>query len=729
MNEILCITSYPPRECGIATFSDDLINAIQDKFGESYSMRVCAIESKLEKHAYPPIVKYVLDTSVAAEFTSLAEKINKDSAIDLVCIQHEFGLFSEQKESFPIFLESLHKPIVIVFHTVLPHPLDKLRSDLQRIARSCSAFVVMTHASARILREHYQIPEDRIHVIPHGTHLVSQMDRRKLKERYGLNGRQVLSTFGLLSPGKSIETTLEALPAIIRKNPSVLFLIIGKTHPTILKTEGDTYRKMLENKVKELKLENHVRFINLYLKLRVLLEYLQLTDIYLFTSCDRNQAVSGTFVYALSCGCPIIATPIPHALELLTDNTGIIFDFKDASQLAESTNRLLNHKQQQVQMRINNLQKMAATTWPNAAIAYASLFSKEIDTATPLRYSLPPFNIDHIKRMSRGFAMVQFAKGNRPDINTGYTIDDNARALVAICQTYEITQDQSCGKLIKTYLDFIQFCAQPDGHFLNYVDKSCSFTPQNQATGLEDCNGRTVYALGYYISQSDKYSFGWPIEPILSIFKRAFPMISQLQSPRGIAFCLKGLAHYHQKYPSTEVDQLIRSLADKLVACYEANAEKEKWMWFEPYLTYDNSVLPESLVYAYQITQDERYRNIARESFDFLLGEVFEDHQIHIISNQGWHIKNQEKHIYGEQPIDVAGTVIALNTFYHLFKEERYQRLKEEAFYWFLGNNHLHQIIYNPTTGGCYDGLEEHNINLNQGAESSVCYLLARVTL
>lgn len=284
MNEILCITSYPPRECGIATFSDDLINAIQDKFGESYSMRVCAIESKLEKHAYPPIVKYVLDTSVAAEFTSLAEKINKDSAIDLVCIQHEFGLFSEQKESFPIFLESLHKPIVIVFHTVLPHPLDKLRSDLQRIARSCSAFVVMTHASARILREHYQIPEDRIHVIPHGTHLVSQMDRRKLKERYGLNGRQVLSTFGLLSPGKSIETTLEALPAIIRKNPSVLFLIIGKTHPTILKTEGDTYRKMLENKVKELKLENHVRFINLYLKLRVLLEYLQLTDIYLFTS-------------------------------------------------------------------------------------------------------------------------------------------------------------------------------------------------------------------------------------------------------------------------------------------------------------------------------------------------------------------------------------------------------------------------------------------------------------
>ena len=262
----------------------------------------------------------------------------------------------------------------------------------------------------------------------------------------------------------------------------MLFLIIGKTHPTILKTEGDTYRKMLENKVKELKLENHVRFINLYLKLRVLLEYLQLTDIYLFTSCDRNQAVSGTFVYALSCGCPIIATPIPHALELLTDNTGIIFDFKDASQLAESTDHLLNHKQQQVQMRINNLQKMAATAWPNAAIAYASLFSKEIDTATPLRYSLPPFNIDHIKRMSRASPWYNSQKATVPT-STPVTRLMTTHGLVAICQTYEITQDQSCGKLIKTYLDFIQFCAQPDGHFLNYVDKSCSFTPQNQATG------------------------------------------------------------------------------------------------------------------------------------------------------------------------------------------------------------------------------------------------------
>nr|WP_320059232.1 glycosyltransferase [uncultured Bacteroides sp.] len=727
MKEIVCISTYPPRECGIATFSHDLIRAIQYKFGNSYSIRVCALESTLEKHTYPDIVKYILNTSEAAAYVAMADKINQDAEISLVLIQHEFGLFIEQKEEFVQFVKSVSKPVIIVFHTVLSKPKHLLKDYIGQLTDACSAIIVMTQTSSLILKEEYHVDGDKIEVIPHGTHLVSHRDKRSLKEKYDVAGRIVLSTFGLLSPGKSIETTLEALPEIVKKNPSVLFLIIGKTHPTIIKTEGEIYREKLKAKVLKLGLSESVRFVNSYLETTVLLEYLQLTDIYLFTSCDPNQAVSGTFVYALSCGCPIIATPIPHALELLKDESGILFDFKDAAQLAKATNKLLLNDRLRGEMRITGLQKTAATAWENSAIAHARLFNKTLEHPEPLIYSLPPINAKHIKNMSRNFAMVQFAEGNRPDLSTGYTLDDNARALMALCQFYAETKDESCEKYIKRYLNFMTYCLQPDGSLLNYVDKDLVFTPQNQEVGLEDSNGRAICALGYFLSLGDNFPDAWVMEATQTL-KQTFVIIPSLQSPRSMAFVIKGLCNYYSKDPSTEVLSLIRLLADKLVGLYSLSADGD-WRWFEAYLTYDNSVLPESLLYAYLATGNNRYKEIAKESFDFLLSKTFAEHQIKVVSNQGWLLKEKKERRFGEQPIDVAGTVIALSTFYDVFKVEEYLTKQKDAFNWFLGNNHLHQIVYNPATGGCYDGLEEHNINLNQGAESSVCYLMARLCM
>jgi glycosyltransferase involved in cell wall biosynthesis len=727
MKEIVCISTYPPRECGIATFSHDLIRAIQYKFGNSYSIRVCALESTLEKHTYPDIVKYILNTSEAAAYVAMADKINQDAEISLVLIQHEFGLFIEQKEEFLQFVKSVSKPVIIVFHTVLSKPKHLLKDYIGQLTDACSAIIVMTQTSSRILQEEYHVDGDKIEVIPHGTHLVSHRDKRGLKEKYDVAGRIVLSTFGLLSPGKSIETTLEALPEIVKKNPSVLFLIIGKTHPTIIKTEGEIYREKLKAKVLKLGLSESVRFVNCYLDTPVLLEYLQLTDIYLFTSCDPNQAVSGTFVYALSCGCPIIATPIPHALELLKDESGILFDFKDAAQLAKATNKLLLNDRLRGEMRITGLQKTAATAWENSAIAHALLFKKTLEHPEPLIYSLPPINAKHIKNMSRNFAMVQFAEGNRPDLETGYTLDDNARALMALSQFYAETKDESCEKYIKRYVNFMTYCLQPDGSLLNYVDKELAFTPQNQEVLLEDSNGRAICALGYFISLGDKFPNSWVMEAIQTL-KQTFVIIPSLQSPRSMAFVIKGLCNYYSKYPSTEVLSLIRLLADKLIGLYSLSADGD-WRWFEAYLTYDNSVLPESLLYAYLATEDNRYKEIAKESFDFLLSKTFAEYQIKVVSNQGWLLKEKKERRFGEQPIDVAGTVIALSTFYDVFKVDEYLSKQKDAFNWFLGNNHLHQIVYNPATGGCYDGLEEHNINLNQGAESSVCYLMARLCM
>jgi glycosyltransferase involved in cell wall biosynthesis len=734
MKEILCLTTYPPRECGIATFSVDLIQAIHTKFGNSYTIKVCALESKEEKHAYSDAVKYKLDTSEASDYLRIAETVNHNDNISLVLIQHEFGLFAEQENAFLQLVETITKPVIVVFHTVLAHPEEANKQYLQKMITACSSVVVMTRTSAQILQNDYETEPDKINIIPHGTHLVSHLDKKKLKEKYNTPGRFVLTTFGLLSSGKSIETTLDALPAIIKENPTVLFLIIGKTHPTVLKTEGEKYREMLKAKIEELGITKSVRFVNLYLDLPVLLEYLQLTDIYLFTSSDPNQAVSGTFVYAMSCGCPIVATPIPHALELLKNNSGIIFDFKNSEQLSNAANRLLGNEKMRSRMRIGGLQKIASTAWENSAISYALLFNKKIGQKKSLVYSLPPINTTHIKRMSRNFAMIQFSKGNRPDIRTGYTLDDNARALMALCRarglnplSNSLSANLLYDEYIRKYLHFIRYCQQADGSFLNYVNKEFQFTAQNQETGLEDSNGRAIMALGYFISLAGKFPDIWTSDAV-EIFRKAIATIDSLPAPRSIAFVLKGLCYYYRAYPQEIVARIINLQADKLVAYYKLN-KTHNWSWFETTLTYDNSILPESLLHAAIATKNAEYKAIAEESFKFLLGKTFTEGQIKVISNQGWLHKEGEGNKFGEQPVDVAGTVIALNTFYTEFKTPDYLTKQTTAFSWFLGNNHLHQIIYNPATGGCYDGLEENNINLNQGAESTVSYLMARLAL
>lgn len=727
MKEILCITTYPPRECGIATFSDDLIRSIHQKFGQSYSVKVCAIESASEQHTYSSIVKYRLNTSEAPAFKLLADTISQDSEVALILIEHEFGLFKENEAEFQTMLKSINKPIILVFHTVLSKPEATLREYVRQISSVCQTIVVMTHVSSLILQQQYEIDVGRIMVIPHGTHLVSHQDKKTLKEKYSVAGRRILSTFGLLSAGKSIETTLDALPSIISKNPTVLFLIIGKTHPSVVKAEGEKYREMLEAKVAALNLGDHVRFVNAYLELPVLLEYLQLTDVYLFTSSDPNQAVSGTFVYALSCGCPIIATPIPHALELLSDHSGLIFDFKNSVQLAQATNRLLANENLRSKMRVTGLQKIMATAWENSAIAHILLFQKSIENAEALHYCLPPINTAHIRRMSQHFGIIQFSKGNCPDIKTGYTLDDNARALTATCEAFNLKGEGALKKHIRGYLNFIAYCQREDGSFLNYVDSNRNFTTQNQDVGLDDSNGRAIYALGNFIAYGDALPKQWALDA-QQVFMRALPRLHTILSPRSIAFILKGLCDYSIKYSSPEVFALIGLLADRLMSYYMQHVSP-KWQWFEASLTYDNSVLPESLLYAYRTIGGEQYKEIAKESFDFLLSLIFTEEHINVVSNDGWLLKGKESKRYGEQPIDVSSVVMVLSTFYDVLRNPAYLTRRTNAFNWFLGNNHLHQIIYNPATGGCYDGLEEHNVNMNQGSESTVCYLLARLTM
>ena len=725
--EILFVTSYPPRECGIATYSQDLIKAINHKFGNSLSIKVCALESGEANFTYPGEVKYVLKTSVAADYEKLTEKINHNNRIKLVLIQHEFGLFNAQENAFLQFIFELSKPVVLVFHTVLPHPDELLKQKIKSLTAICQSIIVMTNSSAEILTNEYGVSREKISVIAHGTHLVPHLNEQFLKLKYGLKGRKVLATFGLLSAGKGIDTTLEALPAIVEKCPEVMFLVMGKTHPEVVKSDGEQYRDMLEQKVREYGLENHVRFINKYLALPELLEYLQLTDIYLFTANDPNQAVSGTFAYAMSCGCPIISTPIPHAKEVLSIDTGIIFDFKNSEQLAANVIRLLSDNQLRRTMSVNALQKIVSTAWENSAVAHAMLLGKIAKGTMKIQYNIPAINLSHLQKMTTDTGIIQFAKINQPDIESGYTLDDNTRALIAECMYYKLSRDGKCLYYIQKYLSFIKYCQQPGGSFLNYVDKEDHFTDQNYQVNLDDANGRAVWALGYLMSMVDLL----PSKMLLEadrILEKAIPYLSRIRSTRAMAFAIKGLYYYQHTMKSTEKLLLIKTFASRLVQMYKHESEPG-WEWFEGYLTYANSILPEAMLYSYLLTGDLIYKESAVASLNFLLTHIFKGDRIEVISNRKWFKKGEVRGQFGEQPIDVAYTIMTLGKFYEVFAEEETRKKMFNAFNWFLGENRLHQIVYNPCTGGCYDGLEESSVNLNQGAESTISYLMARLTI
>jgi len=723
--EILFITSYPPRECGIATYSQDLISALNNQFSNTFSSSICALESDTEQHIYKQKPKRILNTDSRNSYAKAAFQINKDENIKLVVMQHEFGFFDKREAEFKLFFNSITKPIVFVFHTVLPNPDDSLNTKVKDIAAIASSIVVMTSNAAGILVNEYDVPDYKITVIPHGTHLVPPLERKKLKYKYQLSHRKVLSTFGLLGSSKSIETTLDALPSVIKSHPDVLFLVLGKTHPSVVKQDGESYRNMLEEKVKALHLENHVRFVNEYLQLPILLEYLQLSDIYLFTSKDPNQAVSGTFSYAVSCGCPVISTPIPHAKEVLGKRNGILIDFENPILLTDAILTLLNNETLRASISSNNLHQMASTAWQNSAIAHAQLFKKLTLGAIQLDYKIPVINLKHIKKMTTHFGMIQFCKMANPNLDSGYTLDDNARALIVLCQHYEMFQDKKDLDLVNTYLEFIKFCMLPNGLFLNYVNEKKQFTTQNVSENMDDSNGRAVWALGYVCSLTNVL----PIhvtkeaEKLLAL---ALSQVEKIHSTRAMAFIIKGL--YYQN--SEENKNLMTVIADRLVQMYRHEKTKN-WHWFENYLTYGNSVLAEAMLCAYLRTNNPEYKTIANESFGFLLSEIFVDGNIKVISNKGWHMKDQKKEttLGGEQPIDVAYTIVALEKFYNTFQKDEYKLKAIIAFNWFLGANHLHQIIYNPRTGGCYDGLEESNVNLNQGAESTISYLMARLAI
>ncbi|MDR7370029.1 glycosyltransferase [Flavobacterium aquidurense] len=725
-SKILFLSTFPPTQCGIATYTQDTIKGITDVFGKSITCEICELVDKPKAN---PTQAFTLNTKNKEEYAKVAEQINADKSVKLVHIQHEFGLFGGNYGDYLLdFLNVIKKPLTYTFHSVIQNPNNELKTFVKLLLSYSNSVFVMTNQSKEILMRDYDIKDEVITCVPHGTHIVIYETPDQAKQKFDIQDRKVLSTFGLLGEGKNIETGLKALPKIIENTPNVLYLIIGKTHPNLIIDGVDAYRDKLEGIVKDLKLENNVRFINQYLDTNELLDYLKATDVYLFTSKDPNQAVSGTFSYAMSCACPMVASKIPHTLEVLTSDCGILVDIGDVNQFAEQTIKLLDDDNLREDMGINAFTKMRASSWENVAITHMNTYKTLMENTSEIKFSYPSIQLKHIKKLTTDLGIIQFSKISIPDLESGYTLDDNARALIAFCMHYKLTKDKDDLPYILIYLDFIERCQKPKGNFINYVDQeNREHIEQNAEVNLEDSNARALWALGTVVSHTD-------ILPE-SISKKAAKVLlnslkwaETIQSPRSIGFATKGLYLYHTAVPNLYVAAIINKLNAKLLSNYEIHASSD-WKWFENYLTYGNGVLPESMLYAYLVTNKPIYKKVAIESLDFLMSKMFIDKNFKVISNNGWLHRDTEPKEYGEQPIDVSYTIQTLNSFYNAFGTPEYKAKMKMAFNWFLGKNHLNQIMYNPISGGGYDGLEKENVNLNQGAESTVCYLTARLLM
>ncbi|PJE51185.1 MAG: hypothetical protein COV29_02840 [Candidatus Yanofskybacteria bacterium CG10_big_fil_rev_8_21_14_0_10_36_16] len=721
---VVYISSYPPRECGIATFTQDLAIAFDKKYNPVIRTGVIALnERPTTFYNYNPKVWGYVVASEINDYVALAKELNHNKKIKVVNIQHEFGLFGGSWGDYIVpFLQVIEKPVVITLHSVLPNPDDHLKKTMELIARNAEALIVMNQLSKETLESDYDIPGRKIFLVPHGIPQTSFESTEKSKEQYGLQGKTVLSTFGLLSPNKGVEHTIRALPPIVKKHPNLIYLVLGITHPIVRGHSGESYRNFLMKEVKKLKLENNVKFYNKYLTLEEIVDYLKATDIYICSANDVGQSVSGTLSYAMGCGRPIVSTRSVYAKYLINKDSGILVNPGKHREISRAILKLLSDPKRLKEMNKEAYEITRPMTWPNVATSYFKIYKKFADLE-PEENKLPEINLGHTMHLTDKFGMIQFAKYSKPELRHGYTLDDNARALIAAAMYYEIEPKPETLKLIKTYLKFIKYVQRGSGTFANVVSRH----KNKDRAKDEDVQGRAVWALGYI--SSCNFLPEEIRDRAETMLDKIIPHANNLESPRAMAFSMVGLYHYMKRYPQKTARIIFSDLAETLFKQYKKHSTHD-WKWFENYFTYSNSKLAEVMFYAYEVTGKKKFLKVAKESLAFLSQVTTEKNgQYWPIGQNGWYFKNKQRSFFDQQPEDTASMVQTKVVAYETTKNKRYLQEAFSIFNWFLGKNHLGQMVYDETTGGCYDGIHQNRINLNQGAESTVSYLLARLAL
>jgi len=725
---IVYLATFPPRQCGIATFTADLTNAIDQIFGPSVKSKIVAMNlTEVSRFPYPDKVILQISQPCEKDYVNAANKLNQIDEVKLVNIQHEFGIFGGKNGAhLLLFLEKLQKPVVTTLHTVLPSPDERMRNIVQTIMKYSKGIIVMTHSSKEILVRDYGLDSDRVQVIPHGIHNISYRTNKHAKSILGISHKLTLSTFGFLNPGKGIEYVIDALPPVVAKFPNVRFLVAGVTHPVVLEQEGENYRNFLIKKVYELGLNDYVSFYNTYLNLNDLLGFLEATDVYLSTSLNPNQTVSGTLSYALGSGRPVISTAFAQAKQDITNEVGILIDFKNPRAFTDAIIKLLGSDELRLRMGKNAYFRTRHMTWENVALSYLKYFSQFVPELIREQRKLPPIKLTHLAKLTDDFGIIQFANLTEPDLSSGYTLDDNARALIVATLHYKKFRIHSSLKLASIYLNFLSGVAKPDGHFDNYINSNRAIDEQkNRQENLEDANARALYAIA--LVSTTKQIPKRLRRQAHFLFEQSFRKNIAFSSPRAIAFYIKALYCLLSKWKEPKTLAALRHYCEQLVALYEKSHSPE-WEWFEHYLTYSNAILPEALLLGYKITDERRYLEVAGETLNFLIKHTYKDSVYIPIGQSGWFPKEGTRQQFDQQPEDTTATVEVLNTMFQVTNRKHYKELANIAFNWFLGDNVLGQVVYDRTTGGSYDGVGEKSINLNQGAESTISYLLARLS-
>lgn len=741
---ILYVGTFPPRACGIATFTQDLTDAMDKEYYPSVKSQVMAInDNGTSIYNYPNKVRMQVREIDIADYLKLAHEINHNPQIKLVNIQHEYGIFGGDWGNYLIpFLELLKKPVVTTMHTVLPHPTEFVKQVTRDFVERSDGVVVMTRSMARLLDEVYGVDKKKISIIPHGVHHVAFPSKSKAKRRLKLTGRTVISTFGMLNRDKGIEYAIAALPKVVRKYPDVLYLVLGATHPVVRKQQGEVYRNKLKKLVARLKLENHVKFYDKYMDLGELIEFLKATDIYVSPTLNPMQAVSGTISYALSAACPIIATANQYATDVINPERGVLVRFKNAKDIERALLELLADPKRRKEMKKATYFYSRHMTWQNVALSYFKYFNNFAKIIPRESGKLPPINLEHLETLTNQFGIIQFAVHTKPDPGSGYCLDDNARSLLTYLMLYREKPLKSHLNQIEKYFRFIRFVQKSSGKFYNFVNYNKSITDKSDS---EDTFGRAIWALGFMIG-----THKLPPElrrAAVGILRKAKRWIKELKSLRAISFTILGLNYLLENYEHyaarnekraeserQELVMLVRKLANTLVRAYErqitrSDRKRKKWFWFEDVMTYSNYKLPEALLRASKLTGDKKYRTIAEESMKFLSKISFEHGYFSAIGQDGWYHRDGRRAYFDQQPEDTASAVEALATAFEVTHKKEYAEQAKRAFEWFLGKNHLSQMIYDEQTGGCYDGLGRESINFNQGAESTISYLLARLAV
>jgi glycosyltransferase involved in cell wall biosynthesis len=726
---IVCLSTFPPRQCGIATFTADLTHAIDQMFEPSVETKIVAMNlTEISNLPYPDKVILQISQPREEDYVNAANKLNHLKKVKLVNIQHEFGIFGgEYGSHLLLFLKKIHKPVITTLHTVLPDPDEKMLSIVQAIMRYSKGIIVMTRSSKEILQKDYGLDADRIQVIPHGIHHVPHTTSEKAKSAFGFSGKIILSTFGLLSPSKGIEYEIEALPPVVKKFPNVRFLVAGVTHPVVLGNEGETYRNFLTKKVRQLGLSNYVSFYNTYFDINKLLQFLEATDIYLSPSLNPEQTVSGTLSYALGSGRPVISTAFAQAKQDIANEVGILVDFKKPQAFTAAIIKLIRNNKLCLQMGKNAYFRTRHMTWENIAHSYVKYFSQFAQELSSGQKKLPPVKLEHLAKLTDDFGIIQFAQLTEPDLSSGYTLDDNARALIVATLYYKKFKNPSALKLVSIYLNFLYQVARSDGYFDNYVDANRAINKQrNIQENSEDSSARALYALALVsiTTQIPKRIR----QQSQTLFEQSFKKNIAFSAPRAIAFYIKALSCLLSERKGPKVLAVLRHYCEELVALYEKNHSPD-WEWFEHILTYSNAILPEALILGYKITGERRYLEVAEKTLNFLIAHTFKGTIYIPVGQSGWFPKEGVRQYFDQQPEDTTATVEALNVMFQATGKKHYKELANIAFNWFLGDNILGQVVYDRTTGGCYDGIGEKFINLNQGAESTISYLFARLCL